>query len=133
MHGTANPPAAFEEMLQAVEHARVHLSASPQHRDSSLHPVIGHLERAAGFAHGDTSQIKLGKLDALLAQTSTSRQDAALLAEMLSLPNDGRYPSLEPVPEQRRQKTLEALGVQLETLAGSSPVLLIFEYVVAKV
>jgi predicted ATPase len=46
---------------------------------------------------------------------------------MLSLPNDGRYPALEPVPEQRRQKTLKALSVQLETLARSSPVLVIVE------
>ena len=50
-----------------------------------------------------------------------------LLAEMLSLPNDGRYPALELAPEQRRQKTLEALGLLLETLARSAPVLMIFE------
>ena len=54
-------------------------------------------------------------------------EDAAMLAEMLSLPNDGRYPALEPIPEQRRQKTLEALGVQLETLARASPVLMVLE------
>ena len=36
-------------------------------------------------------------------------QDAALFAEMLSLPNDGRYPALELTPQQRRQRTLEAL------------------------
>ncbi|MBV9061513.1 MAG: adenylate cyclase, partial [Alphaproteobacteria bacterium] len=47
--------------------------------------------------------------------------------EMLSLPNDGRYPALELIPEQRRQKTLEALGLQLETLACSRPVLMILE------
>jgi hypothetical protein len=29
----------------------------------------------------------------VLAQTSTSIEDASLLAEMLSLPNDGRYPT----------------------------------------
>src|SRR5262249_14934510 len=69
----------------------------------------------------------LDKLDALLAQTSTSKQDVALLAEMSSLPNDGRYPVLELAPQQRRQKTLEALGLQLETLTRSSPVLMIFE------
>jgi hypothetical protein len=79
------------------------------------------------FAHDDTPQTKFDKLDALLAQTSTSRQDAALLAEMLSLPNDGRYPTLDLTPEQRRQKTLQALGAQLETLACSSPVLMILE------
>ena len=67
------------------------------------------MERAAGFAHDDTAQAKLGKLDALLAHSFTPREDAALLAEMLSLQNDGRYPTLELVPQQRRQKTLEAL------------------------
>ena len=68
------------------------------------------MERAAGFAHDDTAQAKLDKLDALLAQSLTSKQDAALFAEMLSLPNDGRYPTLELTSQQRRQKTLEALG-----------------------
>ena len=55
------------------------------------------------------------------------RQDAALFAEMLSLPNDGRYPALELAPQQRRQKTLEALTAQLEALSRSNPVLMIFE------
>ena len=54
-------------------------------------------------------------------------QDAALFAEMLSLPNDGRYPTLELAPQQRRQKTLEALTAQIEALARSNPVLMIFE------
>ena len=85
------------------------------------------MERAAGFAHDDTSQAKLDKLDALLAQSSTPRQDAALLAEMLSLPNNGRYPTLELAPQQRRQKTLEALTAQLEALSSTNPVLMIFE------
>ena len=60
-------------------------------------------------------------------RVSTPRQDAALLAEMLSLPNDGRYPTLELAPQQRRQKTLEALTAQLEALSRSNPVLMIFE------
>ena len=85
------------------------------------------MERAAGLLLDDTSQQKLDKLDALLAQTSTSIQDAALIAEMLSLPNDGRYPELELTPQQRRQKTLEALTAQIETLSRQKPVLMIFE------
>ena len=67
------------------------------------------------------------ELDALLVRTATSSQDAALLAEMLSLPNDGRYPTLELAPQQRRQRTLEALTTQIEALARQSPVLIIFE------
>ena len=85
------------------------------------------MERATGLAHGDTAQMKLDKLDALLAQTSTSKQDAALFAEMLSLPNDGRYPALNMDPQQRRQKTLEALTAQVEALSRQKPVLMIFE------
>ena len=46
---------------------------------------------------------------------------------MLSLPNDGRYPTLELAPQQRRQKTLEALTAQLEALSRSNAVLMIFE------
>jgi predicted ATPase len=46
---------------------------------------------------------------------------------MLSLPKDGRYSALDMTPEQRRQKTLDALGSQMEALSRSSPVLMIFE------
>ena len=125
--GKSRLAAALMEALAAEPHTRLRYFCSPQHTDSAFYPIIGQFERAAGFAHGDTPQTKLDKLDALLAQTATSRQDAALFADLLSLANDGRYPALELAPEQRRQKTLEALGLQLETLARSSPVLMIFE------
>jgi predicted ATPase len=92
-----------------------------------LYPIIGQMERAAELAHDETPQARLDKLDAVLAQTSTSPEDAALFAEMLSLPNDGRYPARDLAPEQRRQKTLEALTSQLAELARRQPVLMIFE------
>ena len=63
----------------------------------------------------------------MLTRTSTSKQDAALFADMLSLPNDGRYPTLELTPEQRRQRTFEALNLQIEELTSSGPVLMIVE------
>ena len=102
--GKSRLTAALLERLASEPHTRLRYFCSPQHTDSALYPIIGQMERAAGFAHDDTAQAKLDKLDALLAQTSTSKQDAALFAEMLSLPNDGRYPALELTPEQRRQK-----------------------------
>jgi tetratricopeptide (TPR) repeat protein len=100
---------------------------SSQHTDSAFSPIIGQMERAAGFLFNDAPQQKLDKLDALLAQSSTSIQDAALIAEMLSLQNDSRYPALELTRQQRRQKTLEALTTQMETLSRQKPVLMIFE------
>ena len=55
----------------------------------------------------------------MLAQSSTPAQDAALFAEMLSLPNDGRYPPLELDPAATAAKTLEALTAQIEALSRS--------------
>ena len=125
--GKSRLTAALLERLAAEPHTRLRYFCSPQHTDSALYPIISQMERAAGFAHDDTAQAKLDKLDALLAQSFTPPQDAALFAEMLSLPNDGRYPTLELTPQQRRQKTLEALTAQMEALARANPVLMIFE------
>jgi hypothetical protein len=98
--GKSRLTAALLEQLAPEPHTRLRYFCSPQHTDSALYPVINQLERAAGFAYGDSAQAKLDKLDALLAQTHTSHQDRALLAEMLSLSNDGRYPTLELTPQQ---------------------------------
>jgi class 3 adenylate cyclase/predicted ATPase len=125
--GKSRLTAALLERLSSEPHTRLRYFCSPQHTDSAFYPIIGQMERAAGFAYDDTAQEKLDKLDALLARTSTSIQDAALFAEMLSLANDGRYPALELAPQQRRQRTLEALILQIEVLTRSNPVLMIFE------
>jgi DNA-binding winged helix-turn-helix (wHTH) protein/predicted ATPase len=125
--GKSRLTVALLEAITSEPHTRLRNFCSPQHTDSALYPTIGQIERAAEFARDDTLQTKLDKLDALLAQSSTSAQDAALFAEMLSLPNEGRYPTIEPNPQQRRQKTLEALIAQVETLSRSNPVLMIFE------
>src|SRR5208282_1225475 len=94
--GKSRLTAALLERLASEPHTRLRYFCSPQHTDSAFYPIIGQMERSAGLAHDDTPKAKLDKLDAVLAQTSTSKQDAALFAEMLSLPNDGRYPALEP-------------------------------------
>jgi predicted ATPase len=125
--GKSRLTAALLERLTAQPLTRLRYFCSPQHTDSALYPIISQMERAAGFAHDDTAEAKLDKLDTVLAQSFTPRQDAALIAEILSLPNDGRYPTLDLAAQQRRQKTLEALGAQLEALSHSNPVLMIFE------
>ena len=125
--GKSRLTAAVLERLATEPHTRLRYFCSPQHTDSALYSIIGQMERAAGLAHDDKPQAKLDKLDAALGQISTSVQDVALFAEMLSLPNDGRYPALDLTPEQRRQRTLEALMSQLAGLARQNPVLMIFE------
>ena len=125
--GKSRLTTALLERLASEPHTRLRNFCSPQHTDSAFYPTIGQIERAAGFAHDDTPQAKLEKLDVLLAQGSTPPHDAALLAQMLSLPNDGRYPTLDLTPEERRQRTLEVLVEQLAGLSRQTPVLMILE------
>ena len=125
--GKSRLTAALLETIASEPHTRLRYFCSPQHTDSAFYPIIGQMERAAGFAHDDSQQTRLDKLDTLLAQKSTSRQEASLFADMLSLPSDGRYPALDFAPEQRRQRTLQALLSQMEALARQNPVLMILE------
>jgi class 3 adenylate cyclase/predicted ATPase len=125
--GKSRLAVALLERLAREPHMCLRYFCSPLHTDSALYPVIGQMIRAAGFAHEDSPQTKADKLDTLLAQCSTSSRDAALFAEMLSLPNDGRYPPVEVEPQLRRQKTLKALGSYIDALARINPVLMIFE------
>ena len=125
--GKSRLTAALLQHLANEPHTRLRYFCSPQHTDSALYPIMNQMERAARLAHDDSAQVKLDKLDTLLAQSATPPQNAALFSEMLSLPNDGRYPALELVPQQRRQRILEALAMQIETLARRSPILMILE------
>ena len=125
--GKSRLTTAFLKQISEEPHARLRCFCSPQRTDSALYPVIGQLERAAEFKHDDNVKTKLDKLDNLLARSPTSPGDPALLADLLSLPNDGRYPPLTYDPQERRKKTLEALVGQVEALSRSEPVLMIFE------
>jgi class 3 adenylate cyclase len=125
--GKSRLTAALLEKLTGEPHTRLRYFCSPQHTDSAFYPIIGQMGRAAGLTHDDSAQVKLDKLDALLVQTSTPKEDAALLAEMLSLANDRRYPKLDLTPEQRRQRTMATLVSQIEALSRRNPVLMIFE------
>ena len=77
--GKSRLTAALLERVATEPHTRLRYFCSPQHTDSALYPIISQMERAAGLAHDDTAQAKLDKLDAVLAQSFTPRQDAAPL------------------------------------------------------
>jgi predicted ATPase len=125
--GKSRLTAALRDHLVGKPHTQLRYFCSPQHKDSPLYPIIGQMQHAAGLIHEDSPQAKLDKLDAMLAQTRTPTESAALFAEMLSLTNDGRYPALALVPQQRRDKTLKALIAQVELLERDCPVVMIFE------
>ena len=101
---------------------------SPYHTNSALHPVIRQFERSAGFALEDSAAKKLEKLEELLSATDNlTESTATLLADLLSIPLDGRYPPLELSPAQRKTATIAAIVHQLTRLAEQRPVLFVLE------
>ncbi|MCK1636114.1 AAA family ATPase [Bradyrhizobium sp. 157] len=119
---------ALRGRLENEPHTALSHYCSPHHQTSPLHPVIGLLERAAGFAADDPAATKLDKLEALLALSSDDVTAVApLLAALLSLETDARYPPLDMSPHRQKERTLEELVNQVLGLATRRPVLALYE------
>ena len=115
---------AFRENLAGEPHTRLRYFCSPHHQDSALYPFIGQLERAAGFERDDSPTARLDKLEALVVANAPAERDLPLLADLLSVPLDSRYPALDLSPQRKKERTLLR---QLGGLASREPILMIFE------
>jgi class 3 adenylate cyclase len=123
--GKSRLTAALSQAIQSEPHTRLRYFCSPYYQDSALHPFIVQFEHAAGFTRDDTAEEKLGKLKELLAPAAPGDDETTLVAELLSLPNAAADLNLSP--QRKREMLFEALLHQLETLARSGRVLMVFE------
>jgi len=124
--GKSRLVAALKERLHDEPHTTIQYFCSPHYQDSSLFPIIGHLEQAAGFARGDPSTERVRKLRELFAHADPIAEDFGVLADLLSLAPDDR-PALNLSPQRRKQMTFAALIRQLESLTREKPVLMLLE------
>src|SRR6185436_11862168 len=109
-------------------HRRLRYFCSPHHSDSALHPVVAQIERTAGFERDDDAATRLAKFRAMMAYLATPADEAALLADLLSLEGaDARGPRPDLAPAQRRQLTLDALRRAIEAQAERLPIIAVFE------
>ncbi|HEY5106748.1 MAG TPA: adenylate/guanylate cyclase domain-containing protein [Caulobacteraceae bacterium] len=116
--------AAFREAIKGQDQQQLTAFCAPHASDSAFYPTIRSLEARCGFVSSDTTAGKLGKLEALIRQAhgQLPGSTAALLASLLSLPFESRYPPLDLTPQQIKDETIRAL-VQLSLRAASvSPV-----------
>jgi predicted ATPase len=119
---------ALKERLAGEPYTRLECRCSAYHRNSPLYPVIDLYQRALQFRREDSSDAKLGKLERALTQRSLSLSEMVPpLASLLSLPLGERYLPLSLIPQQQKQKTLEALLAVLMALTAQQPVLFILE------
>jgi predicted ATPase len=71
--------------------------------------------------------VRLEKLEGMLSRAAPPEEDAALIADLLSLPASDRHPLPNLSPQRKKERTLEALLRQLEGLARQQPVIMLFE------
>ncbi|MCH8801228.1 MAG: AAA family ATPase, partial [Chloroflexi bacterium] len=119
---------AINDRLAGQPHYRQKYRCSPYHQNSALYPVIDFLERWMRFRREDTSEERLLKLERGLEDYLVPTTEAVpLLAGMLSVPLDDRYPALNLSPQLQRQKTLGLLVQLMMETASKQPVLAVFE------
>jgi class 3 adenylate cyclase/predicted ATPase len=113
----------------ADEHYQtIQFQCSPYQTNTTLYPAINFLRQAAGLASQDSTQAQLSKLEVMALESGIDNQDTvSLLADLLSIRGDHRYPPLNVSSETRKDMTLEALVHHLQGLANRSPVLFIVE------
>ncbi|MGI9508391.1 MAG: adenylate/guanylate cyclase domain-containing protein [Geminicoccaceae bacterium] len=111
-------------------HTRINYYCSPYHTQSGMHVIVNQLERAAGYARNDAPDVKLDKLERVLGQGAEHPAEAAaLIAPLLAIPTEGRYPppAADLTPQQQKANIFEIYWQQLVGLAARHPVLMIVE------
>jgi class 3 adenylate cyclase/predicted ATPase len=119
---------ALLERLGAEPYTRLRQFCTPHHQDTALQPTITQLERAADFRREDTHEQRLEKLEAVLGEATNDLGEAVpLLAALLSIQTDQRYPPLNLTPQKQKEKMLHVLIAQIEGLSARQPVLMVVE------
>ena len=126
--GKSRLAAALSQQLAVTDHIRIRYQCSAYHTDSAFYPIAEHLKKAANFGTTDTADDKLDKLEQLVLQAEDDFTDTArLFAAILSLPYEERYGPVELSAAQRRQRTIEAMVMQIVSLSQKKPLLLLVE------
>ncbi len=119
---------AIQNQIADTPHTTLRYQCSPYHQNSALHPVVEQISRAGGFEHTDTDEQRLDKLEELLMSDASGGADRmVLLAEMLSIATENRYPPLELSAARKKEETLASLVEEMRHRAARQPLLVVFE------
>jgi len=114
--------------LEIYRAASLRFHCSPYYVNSAFYPIIDNFERTLQFTRDETAEQKLEKLEALIVDRYRhSRDDARLIAAMLSIPYEARYGAVPMTPQKFKDETLRALIDVVEAAARQQPTVMLFE------
>jgi class 3 adenylate cyclase/predicted ATPase len=126
--GKSRMTQAFRDNLDDSSITCLQYSGSPFHVNSAFYTFIRQLEWAAAIVRTDTAPQKLDKLEAVLEGAAEGGTEAAaLVADLLSIPFQDRYPPLQLTEAVQKQRTMEVLEEQLVLLSQRDAALVLFE------
>jgi predicted ATPase/class 3 adenylate cyclase len=119
----------FRSVIPPRPHELLLLQCSPYLANSALHPVVQVLGEALDFATIRDARGRLARLEDWLVGTDPALANSAgLLADLLSIPTEGRYLEAAALDAQKRRENLLAWPVRyLQAQSRHGPVMCIFE------
>jgi predicted ATPase/class 3 adenylate cyclase len=119
---------ALSERIGDEPHVRVRYQCSPHHVNDAFYPITSQIWHAARFVSGEPAAARLDKLEAMIARSGLEEKGIApLVAALLSIPDEGRYPALEMAPAEQKERTIAALIALFAGLTKDAPVLALLE------
>ena len=125
--GKSRLVAEAEDRIAWDPHVTFHYYCSPRYENTALHPIVSQWERSAGVAASASSSDRLRKLETVATAAGLSQVDIAMLAGMLTIPLDERYPHVGHSAQRRREATFDALLRHIENTARTQSLMMIFE------
>ena len=119
---------ALSERIGDEPHVRVRYQCSPHHVNDAFYPITSQIWHAARFVSDEPAAARLDKLETMIARSGLEGRDIApLVAGLLSIPVEGRYPPLEMAPAEQKERTIVALIALFAGLTKDGPVLALLE------
>lgn len=101
---------------------------SAYHANTMLYPVLRGIKFAANFERGESLENRLDKLEQYVHSLSDNfEQDMPAFVELLSLPDEGKWPAPLLDPDERKEWIFSVLIRNIFSLSRSQPVLVTFE------
>ena len=110
--------------IAAEPHGDIRLQCSPYHANSALYPVLRHIERAAGFGHGDPASLRRAQFVRLLGDASKAEHTITLLGPVLGLTD---ATPADAAPGGIKAETLALLRDILLAPAADQPLCILVE------
>ena len=119
---------ALREQVVGKKRARLECHCSPYDQSSAFHPLIEMIQWVAGLRREDSSEKRIQKLEGTLSGYDLPLPEVLpVMASLLTLPLNDRFPRLMLTPQRLRQKTMQTMLAFLHAVARKTPVLFLVE------